>query len=67
MKKFFNCTSETIVSGITFLAKVTLKEMVIYCVIVKSFGNMIRRKVRLMKIKRYTLPGRSELGKFFIC
>ena len=40
--KFFNCTSETMFSEITFFRGGNLKEMVIYCDIIESFGNMIR-------------------------
>ena len=41
--------------------------MVIYCDIFKSFGNMIRRKVRSIKLKRYNLPGRTDQSKLLIC
>ena len=41
--------------------------MVIYCDIIKSFGNMIRRKVRSIKLKRYSLPGRTDQSKLLIC
>ena len=42
-------------------------EMVIYCDIIKLFGNMIRRKVRSIKMNRYTLPGRTDQAKLLIC
>ena len=46
-------------SEITFFSGGNLKEMVAYCDIIKSFGNMIRRKVRSIKLKRTNLTGRT--------
>ena len=40
--------------------------MGIYCDIFKSFGNMIRRKVRSIKLKRYNLTGRTDQSKLLI-
>ena len=65
--KFFNCTLETMFSEITFFSRGNLKEMVIYIDIMKLFGNMIRRKVRYIKLKRYNLPGRTDQAKLLIC
>ena len=54
-------------SEITFFSRGNLKEMVIYFDIIKSFGNMIRRKARYTKLKRYNLPVRTDQAKLLIC
>ena len=36
---------------IRFFSEGNLKEMVIFCDTIKSFGNMIQRKVRSIKLK----------------
>ena len=54
-------------SEVTLFSGGNLKEMVIYCDIIKSFGNMIRRKVRSIKLKRYNLPDRTDQAKLLIC